>query len=83
MSFWRKLLGGPAVRGRIHKVSIVAGGEVSVVLRFGVEESEARALDQGALIELRVLPAPPAAVPTTSTGPAAGRRPESENVFPR
>lgn len=51
---------GPPLRGRVHKVSIVAGGEVSVVLRFGGEEVAARALDQGALAELRVAPAPPA-----------------------
>jgi hypothetical protein len=51
---------GPPLRGRVHRVSIVAGGEVSVVLRFGGEEIAARALEQGALAELRVMPTPPA-----------------------
>jgi hypothetical protein len=56
------LTAGPPLRGRVHKVSIVAGGEVSVVLRFGGEETAARALNQGTLVELRELPAPPAKV---------------------
>lgn len=48
----------PPLRGRVHRVSIVAGGEVSVVLRFGGEEVAARALNQGTLVELREAPAP-------------------------
>jgi hypothetical protein len=48
-------------RGRVHRVSIVKGGEVSVVLRFGVEEARARGLNQGALIELHEI-RPPAPV---------------------
>ena len=51
---------GPPLRGRVHKVSIVAGGDVSVVLRFGGEEVAARSLNQGTLIELREIQAPPA-----------------------
>lgn len=50
---------GPPLRGRVHRVSIVAGGEVSVVLRFGGEEVAARALNQGTLVQLRELPTPP------------------------
>lgn len=52
----RKLTGQPApLRGRVHKVSVVRGGEVSVVVRFGIDEPHARALNQGALLELAVL----------------------------
>jgi hypothetical protein len=49
---------GPPIRGRVHKVSIVAGGEVSVVLRFGAEEIAARGINQGTLCELRELATP-------------------------
>ena len=56
MKLWTMLLrgvAGPAgIRGRVHKISIVAGGEVSVVLRFGLDEPRARQLMQGALVEL-------------------------------
>jgi hypothetical protein len=44
------------LRARVHKVSIVAGGEVSVVVRFGIEEPRARELNQGALLEVDVVP---------------------------
>lgn len=50
------------LRGRVHKVSIVAGGEVSVVVRFGIDEPRARELNQGRLLE--VFEAPPATPPT-------------------
>lgn len=60
--WWRRATGQP-VRGRVHRVSIIQGGEVSVVLRFGVEEANARGLNQGALIELRELVKPPAVTP--------------------
>lgn len=45
--------GAPVVRGRVHKIGIVAGGEVSVVLRFGVDEPNARWLHQGSLVALQ------------------------------
>ena len=45
--------GAPALRARVHKISIIAGGEVSVVLRFGLDEPRARQLTQGALVELQ------------------------------
>lgn len=41
------------IRGRIRNISIVAGGEVSVVVRFGLDEPKARQLAQGALVELQ------------------------------
>lgn len=41
------------MRGRVHKIGIVAGGEVSVVIRFGIDEPNARWLQQGALVELQ------------------------------
>jgi hypothetical protein len=44
---------GPWIRGRVHKISIVAGGEVSVVIRFGIDEPQARQLTQGALVEIQ------------------------------
>ena len=37
---------GGQVRGRIHKISIIAGGEVSIVLRFGLDGSSGRTLEQ-------------------------------------
>lgn len=45
--------GRRGIRGRIHKISIVAGGEVSVIVRFGIDEPLARQLAQGALVELQ------------------------------
>lgn len=45
--------GGAQIRGRVHKISIIAGGEVSVVLRFGLDEPRARQLAQGSLVELQ------------------------------
>lgn len=52
---------GSTIRGRVHKISIVAGGEVSVVLRFGLDEPQARQLSQGSLVELaEVSPGTPA-----------------------
>lgn len=51
---WRKATstGKPVLRGRVAKVSITAGGMVSVVVRFGIDEPDARLLDQGSLVEL-------------------------------
>lgn len=58
----RALTGQPApLRGRVHKVSVVRGGEVSVVVRFGLDEPNARLLNQGALLELAVVSEPPPA----------------------
>ena len=52
--FFRKRLQrvGDPIRGRVHKISIVAGGEVSVVVRFGLDEPNARQLLQGTLVEV-------------------------------
>ena len=44
--------GTTPLRARVHKISIIAGGEVSVVLRVGIDEPRARQLTQGALVEL-------------------------------
>lgn len=57
-AWWHPLLSrltlkrGAPLRGRVHRVSIVAGGEVSIVLRFGLDEPRARELNQGALVEV-------------------------------
>lgn len=41
------------IRGRVHKVSVIRGGELSVVLRFGIEEMHnARALTPGMLVRI-------------------------------
>lgn len=42
---------GQGMRGRVHKISIIAGGEVSIVIRCGMDEPSARSLSQGALVE--------------------------------
>lgn len=42
---------GQGIRGRVHKLSIVAGGEVSIVIRCGLDEPQARHLTQGTLVE--------------------------------
>jgi hypothetical protein len=52
LSRWIRRVRGDAVRGRVHRVSIVAGGEVSIVLRFGIDEPRARELNQGQLVEV-------------------------------
>ena len=49
----RRAPGGPTMRGRVHKIGIVAGGEVSLVIRFGMDEPHARWLHQGALVQLQ------------------------------
>lgn len=43
---------GEGMRGRVHKISIISGGEVSIVVRFGLDEPRARQLLQGSLVEL-------------------------------
>lgn len=72
----RKLSGRVALRGRVHKVSVVRGGEVSVVVRFGIDEPAARALNQGALLELEVVaeapPPPPKKPRAPKSSPPAG-----------
>lgn len=42
---------GQGMRGRVHKISIIAGGEVSIVIRCGMDEPRARQLLQGSLVE--------------------------------
>lgn len=42
---------GQGMRGRVHKISIIAGGEVSIVIRCGMDEPRARMLAQGTLVE--------------------------------
>lgn len=47
---WRT---GEPIRGRIHRISRVKGGELSIVIRFGLEEdAHAQRLLQGALVEV-------------------------------
>lgn len=46
------------MRGRIHRIAIVQGGEVSVVVRFGMEEPQAKDLEQGALVDLSTIDMP-------------------------
>lgn len=48
----RGAFAGDGIRGRIHKISIVQGGEVSIVIRCGIDEPRARQLSQGRLVEL-------------------------------
>ena len=57
----KRFRGGAPLRGRVHRVSIVAGGEVSIVRRFGLDEPRARELNQGARVEVHdvVLVRPP------------------------
>lgn len=61
---WRYLLLRPRprigkpMRGRIHRIAIVQGGEVSVVVRFGMEEPQAKDLEQGALVDLSTIDMP-------------------------
>lgn len=43
---------GVPLRGRVHKMSVVHGGECSVVVRFGLDEPRARELNQGTLLEV-------------------------------
>ena len=48
----RKRNGNP-MRGRVSRVSVIRGGEVSVVLRFGLEELDrAKQLMPGVLLEV-------------------------------
>lgn len=53
-AFWAR----PTLRGRIHRIAIVQGGEVSVVVRFGMEEPHAKDLEQGALVDLSTIDMP-------------------------
>lgn len=65
---WLKRARGVApLRGRVHRVAIVRGGELSVTLRFGVDEPDARvAFNQGVMVEvLPIAPETPAGELTT------------------
>lgn len=46
----RPLAGG--LRGRIHKISYVKGGELSIVIRFGIEEAYENRIQQGTLVAM-------------------------------
>lgn len=48
-SLWRK---GRVLRGRINRVSRIASGETSVVVRFGMDEPDADKLLPGTMIEV-------------------------------
>lgn len=74
---------GEPMRGRVNRVSVIATGELSVVVRFGIDEPRAQALKPGTMIEVVpttakrlkgevvVLDTPPAeAEKTTETPPA-------------
>lgn len=52
MKWLRNLLTKSPLRGRVHRMSVTKGGEVSIVVRFGMEESRARQLNQGALLDI-------------------------------
>lgn len=40
------------VRGRVHRSSVIRGGEVSVVIRFGIEAGDRMDLPPGTVVEL-------------------------------
>lgn len=44
-----------AIRGRVHRVSIIPRGEVSMVIRFGMDEPTARQVNQGSLVAVVTL----------------------------
>lgn len=48
-ALWRK---GRVLRGRVNRVSRIASGETSVVVRFGMDEPEANKLLPGTMIEV-------------------------------
>lgn len=48
---------GEPMRGRVNRVNIISSGELSVVVRFGMDEPRAHELKPGTMIEL---------VPTTA-----------------
>jgi hypothetical protein len=54
------------LHGRVHKVSVVRGGEVSVVVRFGLDEPDARKLNQGDLLAIAVAARSPAKTPAAA-----------------
>lgn len=55
-----RMTGGTTLRGRVSRVALVKGGELSVTLRFGLEEIEAaRKLSPGNLLELIQVTEPP------------------------
>lgn len=49
-------IGKPATRGKVSRVSVCRGGELSVTVRFGLEELEAaRRMLPGTLVSVRQL----------------------------
>lgn len=66
---------GEPVRGRIHRISRVRGGELSIVVRFGIEEDDrAQRLLQGSLIEIFET--------TDGLPPKAEARSQPEGILP-
>lgn len=57
MSTAARVANGASLRGRIFRCGIVKGGEISVTVRFGLEELEAaRQLVPGMLLEVVEVP---------------------------
>jgi hypothetical protein len=65
--FWRSIMAAtvPAsleanvrpvapLRGKVSRISVIRSGEVSMVVRFGIDEARARGLTPGTLVELNV-----------------------------
>ena len=51
----RRPFGSRVLRGRVSRVSLIRGGELSVVVRFGIDEfEEAKKLAPGALVSLSI-----------------------------
>jgi hypothetical protein len=43
------------MRGKVSRISVIRSGEVSMVVRFGIDEARARGLTPGTLVELQVM----------------------------
>lgn len=43
---------GEPMRGRVNRVSVIGTGELSVVVRFGIDEPGAQGLKPGTMIEV-------------------------------
>lgn len=71
---------GEGMRGRVHKISIIAGGEVSIVIRCGMDEPRARQLLQGSLVEF--FETREGAPPKESVEMAPGAEPEAAATAP-
>lgn len=51
---------GKSIRGKVHRISIVQNGELSLVLRFGMEEmEEAKRFVSGTPVDVFELVPPP------------------------